>query len=147
MKVIFLTNVAKIGKKDEIKEVNTGYAQNFLFPRKLAVPATESAVSSLKKNQAEKIVEHDVKLSLIKKIFSEINGKTITIKKKANEKGVLFSKIENGEVIDEIKKETKNEITSDMIKIGSPIKQCGVYDINIVFEKEKTTVKVSVEKE
>ncbi|MDK6370399.1 50S ribosomal protein L9, partial [Aerococcus sp. UMB9870] len=47
MKVIFLQDVKGQGKKGEIKEVNTGYAQNFLFKKGLAKEATKSAVSAL----------------------------------------------------------------------------------------------------
>ena len=43
MKVIFLQNVKKLGQKDQVKEVNNGYAMNFLIPQKLAVEATKHA--------------------------------------------------------------------------------------------------------
>ncbi len=45
MRVIFLQDVPRVGKRHDIKEVNDGYAVNFLFPHKLAEPATAKAVS------------------------------------------------------------------------------------------------------
>ena len=39
MKVILTSDVDKLGKSGELKAVADGYAQNFLIPRKLAVPA------------------------------------------------------------------------------------------------------------
>ena len=45
MRVIFLQDVPRVGKRHEIKEVNDGYAMNFLFPRKLAESATPKAVT------------------------------------------------------------------------------------------------------
>ena len=42
MKVILLTDVKNVGKKDQTVEVSDGYAVNFLFPRKLAVQVTQS---------------------------------------------------------------------------------------------------------
>ncbi len=39
MKVIFLADVKGKGKKGEIKEVPTGYAQNFLIKKNLAKEA------------------------------------------------------------------------------------------------------------
>ena len=40
MKVIFLADVKGKGKKGEIKEVPTGYAQNFLIKKKLEAEST-----------------------------------------------------------------------------------------------------------
>nr|WP_235599654.1 50S ribosomal protein L9 [Kosmotoga sp. DU53] len=48
MKVILLKDVAKLGKKGEIKEVSDGYGRNYLIPRGLAVEATKSELSKLK---------------------------------------------------------------------------------------------------
>ena len=43
MKVLLLKDVKKIGRRMEVKDVSDGYARNFLFARKLAVPADEAA--------------------------------------------------------------------------------------------------------
>ena len=53
MKVIFLKDVPRVGKRNDIKEVNDGYAVNFLFPRKLAEMATPSAINELEKRKKE----------------------------------------------------------------------------------------------
>ena len=44
MKVILLVDVKKLGKKDQTVEVSDGYANNYLFPRKLAVQVTKKSV-------------------------------------------------------------------------------------------------------
>ena len=51
MKVIFLADVKGKGKKGEIKEVPTGYAQNFLIKKNLAKEATNQAIGELKGKQ------------------------------------------------------------------------------------------------
>ena len=43
MEVLMINTVPQIGRKGEFKQVAEGYARNYLFPRKLAVPATEGA--------------------------------------------------------------------------------------------------------
>lgn len=48
MKVIFLADVKGKGKKGEIKEVPTGYAQNFLIKKNLAKEATTQAIGELR---------------------------------------------------------------------------------------------------
>ena len=54
MKVIFLADVKGKGKKGEIKEVPTGYAQNFLIKKNLAKEATNQAIGELKVNKNQK---------------------------------------------------------------------------------------------
>ena len=93
MRVIFLQDVPRVGKRNDIKEISDGYALNFLFPRKLATPATSKAVAELEQRKKEIVVEREVEENLLMRNLEEIKGKTITISGKANEKGHLFSAI------------------------------------------------------
>ena len=52
MKVILTTDVKGQGKKDELVEVSDGYARNFLFPKKLAIPADAAAINTIKTKEA-----------------------------------------------------------------------------------------------
>ena len=47
MKVILLEDVKSVGKKDEVVEVNNGYARNVLFRKNLAIEATNKALNDL----------------------------------------------------------------------------------------------------
>lgn len=54
MKVIFLEHVINVAKAGEIKEVSSGYAANFLFPKKLAKPYTTGVENKLKAEKQKK---------------------------------------------------------------------------------------------
>ena len=71
MKVIFLQDVSRVGKRYDVKEVNGGYAMNFLFPRKLAEPATPKALTALEMRQKEIVVEREVQEDLLIKNLEE----------------------------------------------------------------------------
>ena len=58
MKVIFLADVKGKGKKGEIKEVPTGYAQNFLIKKNLAKEATAAAIGELRGKQKSEEKAH-----------------------------------------------------------------------------------------
>ena len=47
MKVILTKDVKSQGKKGDLINVSDGYANNFLLPKGLAVPATKQAVNEL----------------------------------------------------------------------------------------------------
>ena len=68
MKVILCADVKGQGKKDQIVEVSDGYARNFLFPKKLAVPADSKAVNEIKNKESSKQHKIDVERTEAKEI-------------------------------------------------------------------------------
>jgi len=146
MKVIFLKDVPRVGKRYDIKEVNGGYAANFLFPQKLAEPATPKAIAELERKQKEIVVEREMQESLLVKNLEEIKGKTIIIKGKANEKGHLFSAIHKKEIIETMQKENRIEIGEEFILLDKPIKEVGEFEIPIEIRHKKSSFKLIIEK-
>jgi len=147
MKVILLKDTPKIGKKFEIKNVSDGYAQNYLIPNKLAEVATketEARIALAKALYNEKIKETEAEL--LKKL-KEIKDAVITIKGKANEKGVLFAGIHNEDLLSYIKKEFDLGLSPEHIVTKEPIKEIGEHTVDILVQDKKTSIKVIVEKE
>ncbi len=144
MKVIFLKDVPRVGKRHDIKEVNDGYAANFLFPRKLAEMATPKAVAELDKRKKEIVLQNKVQDDLLIKNLEEIKGKVITIKSKANEKGHLFSSIHKKEIVEAMKSSHRAEINEDFIVLEKPIKEIGEFEIPIEIKGKKSFFKLIV---
>jgi len=102
MKVILLTYVQGLGRKNDIKDVADGYAQNKLFRNKLAVPATSQAIQEInKKNQEEEKIREE-KENIHKEALQKIQGVHFVIEKSANEKGVLYAPIKKKDIQDEV---------------------------------------------
>jgi large subunit ribosomal protein L9 len=146
MKVIFLHDVPKVGKKYDTKEVNDGYAVNFLLPRKLAVTATPKALAELQMTKKEIAIEREVQESLLNKNLESIKGKTVTIKGKTNELGHLFSAIHKKEIIEAMKKQQNVDIGDEFIILEKPIKEAGEHEIQILIKGKKSSFKLVVEK-
>jgi large subunit ribosomal protein L9 len=147
MKVIFLKDVPRVGKKNDVKEVNDGYAVNFLFPNKLAERASLSSLRELEKRQKEVLIERELEESLLIKNLAEIEGKKITLKGKANDKGHLFSAIHKKEILEAMKNEHKIEIDEDFLVLEKPIKETGEFNIPIKVKNKKSFLKLRVETE
>jgi large subunit ribosomal protein L9 len=139
MQVILLDEVRGVGKKFEIKEVRDGYARNFLFPNKLAEPATPT---SLKKLEAMK-AEHDKKEIELKKhletIAHKIGDMRIQFDLKKGKDGSIFGSV-NKEAVLKALREHKL-ITTERIDItlDHPIKEPGLYTVPLDLKKGVTT--------
>ena len=146
MKIIFLQDVPRVGKRHEIKEMNDGYVMNFLIPRKLAELATPSAIASLEKRKKNIEIEREVQTDLLMKNLEEIKGKKITIKGKANPKGSLFKAIHKKEIIEEMKKQNHADIAEEFIVLEKPIKEIGEFEIPISIKGKNSSFKLVVER-
>ena len=146
MKVIFLQDVPRVGKKYDIKEVNGGYAINFLFPKKLATPATAQAIAELERRQKEIVIEREVQEDLLAKNLEEIKYKTITIGARADEKGHLFSAIHKNALVEAMEKEYHAQIDEKFIVLEKQIKEVGEFEIPIMIKNKKSSFKLIVEK-
>ena len=144
MKVIFLKDVPRVGKRHDIKEVNDGYAMNMLFPQKLAEMATPKAIADLQMRMKSLAVEREVQEDLLEKNLEEMKGKVITISAKADEKGHLFSGIHSKELVDEMKRQHHADISAEFIVLDKPIKQTGEFTIPIEIKGKKSWFKLSV---
>lgn len=144
MKVIFLQDVPRVGKKYDIKEVNDGYAMNFLVPRKLAEMATPRAVALLESRKREIVVEREVQESLLLKNLEEIKSKIVTIKGKANDQGHLFSAIHKKEIVEAMKNQHHADVSEEFIVLEKPIKEVGEFDIPIEIKNKKSSFKLVV---
>ncbi len=145
MKVILLTDVAKLGKRFDVKDVSSGHATNFLIPSKFAIAATAEALKSLdvqkKKAEGEKKVQEE----LLIKNLAELDGKTLTIKEKANKKGHLFAGLHREEIAKQIAKLTRIEIDPSNIMLDQPIKDLGEHTIEVKTEGKSAKFTLVIE--
>ncbi len=146
MKVIFLKDVPRVGKRNDVKEVNDGYAMNFLIPKKFAELATTKAINALEQQKKEMILERTMAEQALIKIMNEIKDKEVTIKGKANEIGHLFSAIHKKEIVEALKREHRIDINEDFLDLEKPLKKTGEFEIFVKVKDKKTTFKVIVSK-
>jgi len=146
MKVIFLKDVPRVGRRNDVKEVNDGYAGNFLFPKKLAIPATAQALSQLEAKKNAVLLDNKIQEELMMKSLAEIKNIVVTISGKANEKGHLFSAIHKKEILENLKMHHKAEILEDFIVLDKPLKEVGEFEIPVEIKHHKTSFKVVITK-
>ena len=145
MKVIFLKDVPRVGKAHDLKEVNDGYAMNFLLPRGLAERATPKAMVELEVRKREVVVQREVQAELLAKNLEEIKDKVVHMKAKADNKGHLFSAIHPDQITGAMKAEHRADISPEFISLEKPIKAVGEFEIPIVIKNNRSSFKLVVE--
>lgn len=131
MNVILLVDVKGSGKKGDIVDVSTGYARNFLIPRKLAAPATPTALGELQNAKASQLRREEQEKDQATARATILEGKEIKFNVKAGKGGRLFGSITAKEIAHQIKILFDIEIDKKKIELKGDIKAAGHYGCHI----------------
>ena len=143
MKVILLTDVKGVGRKDDIVNVSDGYARNFLFPRRAAVEATAGASKEIeRKRAAERQREAEARAAAEQKA-RELKDKVIIVKAKCGEKGRLYGSVTSQETAASLKEQVGLELDKRKIDLKDPIRASGDVPVTLRLYPQ-VTVKVIV---
>lgn len=131
MKVILLEDVKNVGKKGQIINAKDGYARNFLFPKNMAIEATEVNLKNLENAKKKKEEKEREAFEEARVLEEELMQKVIVIKTKAGENGKLFGSITTKEISELLEKEHKIIIDKKKFDLDEPIKTLGEYNVKI----------------
>ena len=131
MKVILTADVKGQGKKDQLVEVSDGYARNFLFPRKLAIPADNQAMTELKNKQAAAQHKIDTDRAAAKETAAKLEGIKLVFKVGAGADGRLYGSVTSKEIAEKLAVEHKITVDKRKITLAEPIKAYGSYDLDV----------------
>ncbi len=144
MKVIFLENVKGAGRKGEIKNVADGYFQNFLFPKKLAVMATNDAVRQAEAKKQKEVIEKDRLKEDAKLVQSKLDGLSLEIKGKA-QGTKLYASITAEDLIKAVVEKVKIRLEKSSFAGGVHLKEVGNHLVEIrLSEGLKATLRVQI---
>lgn len=134
MKVIFLTDVKKQAKKDEIKDVKDGYA-TYLINNHLAVAYTQGSVNVLNKQVQKRQEEEDKKVEECNKIRKKLEDKSIKFKVKTGDMDKVFGSISTKQISEELTK-LGFDIDKKKIEVDSEINTLGTHRVRINLHKK-----------
>ena len=145
MKVILNQDIKGTGKQGQLVEVAEGYGRNYLLPKGLARPASQSAVNELKNREQAKAFHVAEAKSQAEQSAHALNGKVIKISAKAGSNGRLFGSVTTKEIAGAIKEQTGFEIDRRKIALEHDIKLYGEYVLEIkLFSGVNTKLTVEV---
>ena len=130
MKVILTTDVAKVGKSGEMKQVADGYATNFLIPQKLAVPAAGGAYRAWQHDIASREDKRKREREDAEIAATRIGSTTLTMGVKVGEGGKLYGSITAKDIADALARRGI-DIDRHKIDLDEPLKSLGTYKVAI----------------
>ena len=142
MEVILREDIEKLGVRGQVIKVASGYARNFLLPKRMAVAATESN---------KKIVEQERQAHLRKEVKVQgeaedlakiMTGATVRIVQKAGENDQLFGSVTSKDIAEALSAQNYN-IDRRKIQLDEPIRQLGEYKVPVRLHKD-VTVEITV---
>ena len=131
MKVILLCDVKGQGKKDQIVNVSDGYARNFLFPQKKAIPADAKATSELKSKEESKQFRLSEEKKAAEALAEKIKSVTVEIKMEHGQDGRLYGSVTAKDIAEALKKLVGTDIDKRKINLKESIKAYGNYSVEI----------------
>lgn len=144
MEVIFIKDLRGQGKKGEIKEVKTGYAENFLIKNGYAVAKTKENLQILDNNNKKKAQEDKENRKKAEEIKAKIEKEVLEFKVKTGEGDKVFGSISLKQIKDELNKKGYS-VEKSMIKYDNPIQSLGFHNVDInLYQDINTKIKVHV---
>lgn len=145
MKVILNNDIKGTGNKGDVINVSDGYARNYLFPRSLAVEATEGAINSVKLKKDAEAHRKAVSEQSAKEIAGRLKDMTVEIKAKAGEGGKLFGSVTGKEIAEALLEQHHIEVDKKKIELDEAIKTVGMHEVKVkLFSGISSTLKVHI---
>ena len=142
MKIILRQDIEKLGQKNDILTVKTGYARNYLIPRGLAIQATESAVKIHNENLKQRAHKEEKIRNEAEKLAQKLAGVKLVIGAKVSSAGKIFGSVNTIQLAEALNAKGY-EIDRKNILLGEDsIKEIGNYKAVVKLHRD---VKVDLE--
>ncbi|MGC2286421.1 MAG: 50S ribosomal protein L9 [Candidatus Acidiferrum sp.] len=147
MQIILQEDIEKLGHRGEVVTVKSGYARNFLLPRKLAIEASVGNMKALERIRTSLAKKTANELDAAQKQAALINGVSLHFTRKTGENDQMFGSVTTADIAESLAAQNF-KIDKRQVQLPDPIKAIGEYPVTIkVFRDVTAQVIVHVAKE
>lgn len=136
MKVILLGEIKGKGGEGDVVEVAQGFAENYLFPNRLALPATKGNIKQLEERRHNIAKREEKRVADAEALRAALDGKTVLIDAKVGDEGQLFGSVTNQMVADAVKNDLGVEVERKRIELNRAIKTSGLHTVKVSLYRE-----------
>ncbi len=130
MELILKKTMETLGEEGEIVKVKSGYARNYLIPKKMAVIANKANLAQLEQEKAAIEARREKQKQESDSLSKKISGTVITIEHRAGEEDKLFGSVTSADISEKL---AEMDIQADKksILLTEPIKTLGEFIVPI----------------
>ena len=146
MKVVLLADVKSQGKKGQVINVSDGYANNFLFPKKLAVPADNQILTEMKGKEDARLHNIELEKQAARETAEKLKGVTVKIKAQGGTDGRTYGSVTVKDIAEALEAQHKIKVDRRKVALDNPIRAFGTYILDVKLYADisgKITVQVA----
>lgn len=147
MEVLLLSDIAHVGKKNDLLLVGDGYAMNFLLPRRMALVATPVVRRRFSDEIRKRAEARELERHAQQGAAAALAGVTLSFARKASKTGKLYAAVSEEMIADALKEQRKIDVPVSAITIAQPIKALGTFQVIVELAGQPVTINVTVEAE
>ena len=145
MKVILLGELRGKGGEGDVVDVAQGFAENFLFPNKIAILATKGNLKQLEERRHNIAKREEKRLADAAALKAILEGKSVKVDARIGEEGQLFGSVTSANIADAIKAQLGVEVDRKRIARSQAIKMAGRHEVEVdLYRDVNATVVVLV---
>jgi len=147
MEIILREDISNLGTRGDVVKVAAGYARNFLLPKKLAVPATDSNRKIVEQERQAHLRREAKQIGEAQELAKLVGAVTVTIRRKAGENDQLFGSVTAADISDALTAQKYN-VERRKISLDEPIRTLGEHKVTVRLHREVTAeITVNVTRE
>ena len=146
MRVIFLEDVPNVARAGDVKEVKTGYAKNYLLPKRIAVAATAQELSRLESIRKAGLEKQSKLREGAQALAERLEAAEVVLRLRAGPTGRLYGAVTNAMLAEELTALMEVEIDRRNVTLTDAIHEPGEYQAAVRLHPDLTaTVNFAVE--
>lgn len=145
MKVILLQELKGRGGEGDVIDVADGFANNFLYPQKIAIPATKGNLKQLEQRKHNIELREETRIGGAEKFKEALEGNVVKVVAKVGGEGQLFGSVTTVMIADAIKEGLGLDVDKRRIELKTPIKTAGEHEVTVSLYRDiKTKLRIFV---
>ena len=137
--ILLLDHIDNLGAEGDVVKVKPGFARNYLFPRKKAVPLNLANKKRLDALKIARAAREAGELQDSQEIAQKLGGLSIAIAVKTGSGGKLFGSVTVPQIIEKVEEQGFSLNKKHFVNF-SPIKSLGKSEISIQLHRDVTSL-------